>query len=1122
MAEFISPAGIRIAIPDTFRIEPQAVRPRGRAPGGLPKGPIPMPMAAGAGDGGDPLVAALTRHGFDLFDVVDLQPTVEGTPLPGQTRRSPTPLPASETATLDMDVADGEQAVVLIEQDGVYAWSLPENVEAAQTPARRGAGATPAAKHLRFRIEVHAQPPGGAATRTGLLGRLVFGRVKAFVLKYAAHLIVEQGVEYLERDSREQLMLVDSLDPAAWRAADDPEATQLPGDRPAKVLLLVHGTFSSTIGTFGGLAATPWGQLFIQAIRSNYDAVLGFDHFTLKRDPAANARTLRDQLERIPWPVPPHIDAVAFSRGGLVLRSLMDNLPTGADATMQVRRAIFVACTNSGTLLADADNWRTLIDLYSNLAIAACRLMQMLPHAIAVATILKELVQGLASLVKYMAATAADGDTVPGLSSMQPGGPFLASLRRGSSGLAEALNYVITSEFIPRLTGESAEPQELPRRLLATIAEGLITQLMHEGNDLVVNASSMAAIDPSTPQLIHDRYDFGQTAKVYHTTYFLRPEVVKALTGWLALVSPAELPAGDSRKRGVLRGDGNVIQGTVFPASPTVLLSTSNAAFTLDLPAQIEPRILVTRADAPIGEVVESIRESSPGYVVVKRVFDNQMLHYAIPAEQLLTATAGSSQGISVIDALGLHETGASAERSLTDVGIRGPEPAVVMSEDRVLGVIPSAAGSSSDIVDLANAVVRPSDAAAAAAATRAMPVFSAPRAAATATLYVRAEMDDVVIAGKATSIDVTLSREVIGGGAAPGAGESSGEVVLDRKIAVQVIARANFSIIGQDRYEIDAPAPNQPWTGTFDIKATDAGNGELWIRVTQGQVPCSTVVLNPLITVNKARQGRMVRRGSGAEQVGAPAIDQLLIVEQRNGSEMGLFFQFQSARLGLLNQYQSKPIVGDRQAYVKSLYDKIEQRWVSTKQDARDFTQELRELGADLFTQLFPQELQDLLWGARDQLKSVLVISTEPFIPWELVHVKETSKPLGEDLRFLGQMGVVRWLHQAGYPPLSVRVRPGRARYVIPDYPHPSYALAELKDERQFIEAEFQATAVAPHPADVRKALQNAQSFDLLHFACHGSADPNNIQDAQVMLEGRVEGANLHSRISERHDRGI
>ena len=38
---------------------------------------------------------------------------------------------------------------------------------------------------------------------------------------------------------------------------------------------------------------------------------------------------------------------------------------------------------------------------------------------------------------------------------------------------------------------------------------------------------------------------------------------------------------------------------------------------------------------------------------------------------------------------------------------------------------------------------------------------------------------------------------------------------------------------------------------------------------------------------------------------------------------------------------------------------------------------------------------------------------------------------------------------------------------------------------------------------------LQEAGSFDLLHFACHGFADSKNISNAQLMLEGRIEGGN-------------
>jgi CHAT domain-containing protein len=104
-------------------------------------------------------------------------------------------------------------------------------------------------------------------------------------------------------------------------------------------------------------------------------------------------------------------------------------------------------------------------------------------------------------------------------------------------------------------------------------------------------------------------------------------------------------------------------------------------------------------------------------------------------------------------------------------------------------------------------------------------------------------------------------------------------------------------------------------------------------------------------------------------------------------------------------------------------------------------------------------------------------------------------------------QKGVVRWLHQAGWPPVQVRVRGGRVRHVIPDYPHPDFKLDAVADEEQLVKVTFGSTAIAPHPAAVRNALKSPQAFDLIHFACHGSAEADNIGDAKIMLEGRIEG---------------
>jgi CHAT domain-containing protein len=104
--------------------------------------------------------------------------------------------------------------------------------------------------------------------------------------------------------------------------------------------------------------------------------------------------------------------------------------------------------------------------------------------------------------------------------------------------------------------------------------------------------------------------------------------------------------------------------------------------------------------------------------------------------------------------------------------------------------------------------------------------------------------------------------------------------------------------------------------------------------------------------------------------------------------------------------------------------------------------------------------------------------------------------------------LGLVRWLHQAGYPPLRINVGPGRVRYVIPDYPDAKYALEALKDERAFMESEFGAKPIVPHLTELRRAL-TSEPFDILHFACHGEADLNVIQDSRMLLEGRVEDGN-------------
>jgi hypothetical protein len=327
----------------------------------------------------DAVVAAFANQEMDLVDEIQLTPDAAA---PAPTRRRGRGVSGEAAKTeLTLTVNPNEDAVVLLEQDGMYSWQIPTTTTTeADAATTRGVRAAPRARIITFSITL----PSGEAPR--------------------------------RRSAKRGIMA--ELDPAKWNLFADSAPLRLPQDRAARVLLFVHGTFSSTIGGFGAIAATPWGEEFLRAAHANYDAVIGFDHPTLSGDPLENATDLLTRLQNIAWPHPPRFDVITHSRGGLVVRSLTEHLLPVANFQATVERIIFVAATNGGTQLAEPDNWQAFIDLYTNLSLAACRLIGMMPQAKPVTLILNEVVQGLGAFVKYLATTAVTDRVVPGLAAM--------------------------------------------------------------------------------------------------------------------------------------------------------------------------------------------------------------------------------------------------------------------------------------------------------------------------------------------------------------------------------------------------------------------------------------------------------------------------------------------------------------------------------------------------------------------------------------------------------------------------------------------------------------------------------------------------------------------------------
>ena len=395
---------------------------------------------------------------------------------------------------------------------------------------------------VRFEIDVRPVIPALPSARTGPalgpFGDFVIGRVKAYVLKFASRLIPGAVMTFLERDTNPGLVLMTGNDVQGWTRIDNLSQVKLPVSRPAKILLFIHGTFQSTVGSYGMLTATTPGQQLLKAAAGSYDAVIGFDHRTLSRDPLENAIDLLARLSAQHLASTPTIDIVSYSRGGLVARSLIEYLMPSSTWHADIGGVVFVGATNAGTLLAEPDNWRDLVDLYTNLAAGTARSIGFATGKAPAPEIVRGLVTGIGAFVKYLVWAMVTDRQIPGLAAMEPDGPFITAINGTQPGqpVAGTPWYVVSSDFEAKLFDDRHEPPELPRELVAKLADGLVDTMMGAQNDLVVDTASMGSVDlPSGGGFIKDSLSFGTNGVVYHLNYFIQPRVCRSLINWLEI-----------------------------------------------------------------------------------------------------------------------------------------------------------------------------------------------------------------------------------------------------------------------------------------------------------------------------------------------------------------------------------------------------------------------------------------------------------------------------------------------------------------------------------------------------------------------------------------------------------
>ena len=384
----------------------------------------------------------------------------------------------------------------------------------------------------------------GTATRGATRGRL--GEVLLSAIEVVTGLLKEPAVKLTA--AKIGARVDGQVDPGVYRLPADAftaplkgrpklDRIPLPDNREAPVLVLLHGTFSNTHGTFGKLWQDHPHK--VRELFARYGGhVYGFDHPTLLASPIDNALMLARAL-----PKGARVHLLTHSRGGLVaevlaracarppvddaalaafkdpahraqLKALKDLEAELKGRDIRVERVVRVACPARGTLLASKR-----LDAY----------VSVLKWSLELASI--PVAPLLVDFIGEVASQRTDPNLLPGLEAMTPESPLVqwlhASEGEGGGPLPGQLRVVAGD-----IQGDS---------IMSWVKTLLADAFYWTDNDLVVQTRSMYGGTPRAPSGGHAAATFvlERGGKVTHFAYFSHPRTAEAICSALIEDTPA-------------------------------------------------------------------------------------------------------------------------------------------------------------------------------------------------------------------------------------------------------------------------------------------------------------------------------------------------------------------------------------------------------------------------------------------------------------------------------------------------------------------------------------------------------------------------------------------------------
>lgn len=338
-------------------------------------------------------------------------------------------------------------------------------------------------------------------------------------------------------------------------------------------------------------------------------------------------------------------------------------------------------------------------------------------------------------------------------------------------------------------------------------------------------------------------------------------------------------------------------------------------------------------------------------------------------------------------------------------------------------------------------------------------------------------------------------------------------DVEIPTALAVCVLA-PGFEAMETLQRAIAVPRTGDSEAVEFHLRASRPGGYQIRVDFIQNQRYIGTTQLD--VEVLEEITTKPAARERKAQSVGQPAIGQtgdapdltILIAEQPLATgehQLKFLLHSPSADIGLYYQDAGKSTLSSSpEKWVEHVLKQMQ--GMAEDGEGEMVERRLRSIGHTLWDELIPKEFKDIYWQIRDKVRTVQIVTDEPWIPWEMIRpYRQIQQRVEEDDFLCQRFSLARWLR--GTPALpKIIISESRIMGVGVNSSQRFAPLLSVDYEISVVKSIIEGTgahvlSLEPSRTELFRTLETG-GFNHLHIACHGSASPKGGDLAIIMLK--------------------